>query len=162
MIVLALLVTDRQLERVTAAAPAPHTVLSATSVAPARALLRAQPVDVLVLDPAVVNHLLRASAEEFLALGAEHPHLPIVFYISNASVAIRILARFPTHGRCEAVVAGVDDDNLDSARYRIRCERFPGRDTCAATRAGHDGLTAASGSCSTSGLLTTKPLQHGP
>ena len=48
MIVLTLLVSERQLARVTRATPTPHRIVQTTSALEARSLLRQQPADVLV------------------------------------------------------------------------------------------------------------------
>lgn len=120
--VLTLLASDRQLERVTAAAPAPHRVLRASSVTAIRALLRAQPADVLVLDPAAGSHVPGGSPSvaDFVALGTEHPYIPVVFYVSNAATAIRVIARCPSRERCEAVVVGIGDEGRELAQAMER------------------------------------------
>lgn len=112
MIVLALLLSERQVERIIAAAPPPHRVVRASSVTEARAELREQSADVLVLDPAPGSHAARASlvASECIALVAELPHIPVVFYVSNAAAALRVIVKFPTRDSCEALLVGLDDD----------------------------------------------------
>lgn len=112
MIVLTVLLSEHQVERVAAATPAPHRVVHASSMTEARAVLRGQPADVLVLDPAPGSHARRGSllATEWIALGAEHPHIPVVFYVSNAAAPLHVIAKFPTRECCEALVVGLDDD----------------------------------------------------
>lgn len=112
MIVLSLLLSERQLRRVKDASPAPHRIVRASSVPEAHAFLRRFHADVLVLDPAVGRYVPRvaASEHELIGLGAEYPYLPIVFYASNAATALPWVARFPTRERCEALVAGIDDE----------------------------------------------------
>jgi hypothetical protein len=112
MIVLTLLVSEPQVERVRAAAPSPHRILRATSATDARVLLREQPADVIVLDPVVGSAFPRVatSASELFEIAVEFPYLPVVFYVSNAAKALPLLARFPTREGCAALVAGIDDN----------------------------------------------------
>ncbi len=111
MVVLTLLTTGRQLDRLSAAIPAPHEVLRVSSVNETCAVLRERPVDVLVMDPAVGNSLPRvaASAAELFRIGIEFPYLPVVFYASNAAKALPLIARFPSREHCDALVADADD-----------------------------------------------------
>lgn len=118
MNILTLLTSDRQVARVSAAAPAPHRLIRASSVSVARLLLREQPVDVLVIDPVVGSRLPRvaASAAELFEIGTDSPYLPVVFFVSNAAAALPLIARFPTRERCEAVVATIDDGSREIGR----------------------------------------------
>jgi hypothetical protein len=120
MIVLALLVSDRQVRQVISATSSPHRVLSVRSARDASALLRTQPADVLVIDPVVGDTVPRvaASPTELFAIASEFPYVPVVFYVSNAVKALPLVARFPTRERCEALIAGIDD-SLDAIRSAI-------------------------------------------
>ena len=107
-----MVVSQRQLERVSGATPAPQRTLRASSAEDARRVLREEPVDVLVVDPIVGNaasSVARCTTELF-SIGLEFPYLPVVFSVSNPPKALPLIARFPARERCEAVVQGVDDD----------------------------------------------------
>jgi hypothetical protein len=112
MVVLTLLVSDRQLARVRAATPSSHQLLAAASPVSARSLLYERPVDALVVDPSVsaTAAVPPGSARELYAIGAEFPYLPVVFYVSNPIKALSMIAHFPTRERCEALVVGIDDE----------------------------------------------------
>lgn len=118
MIILALVATNGQLQRIKATKLAHHVVLHVASVAATRALLRDRAVDVLLIDPMVGSTVPRvaSSPAELFSLGVEFPYLPVVFYVSNPARALPLVAQFPTRERCEALVAGFEDDEQALAR----------------------------------------------
>ena len=103
MVVLTVLVVNRQLDRVQVAAANAHRVLRASSVSEACELLREQHVDVLVIDPIVGAAVPRvaASTSEVFGIGFQFPYVPVVFYVSNAAKALPIIARFPNREQCD-------------------------------------------------------------
>lgn len=107
-----LLGSARQVGCVRLAAPASGQIVAATHVQELLTVLRERPADVLVLDPSVGNVVPRiaASAPELFSIGFEFPYLPVVFDVSNPSKALSVIARFPSRERCEAIIAGIDDD----------------------------------------------------
>lgn len=118
MVILALVSSDRQSQRIRAAYGHPHVVLVASTVSQAAAVLAEQQVDVLVIDPRVGSVVPRvaANAEELFDFANRYPYTPVVFYVSDPSKALRIIARFPTRERSDAVVAGLDDGPEEIAR----------------------------------------------
>lgn len=111
MVVLVLVLSERQRHRVRVALSHVHQLLFTSSVAEAHAVLGGNVVDVLVVDSVVGNALPRiaATAEEFFALGHEFPYLPTVFCASQPATALTLIARFPTRETSDAIVMGLDD-----------------------------------------------------
>ena len=111
MVAVTLLEFDRQRARVRQATPPLHEIRSVSTVGEARAMLWQKPADVLVIDPFVRSTVLESAAgvPEFFAIGTDFPYLPVVFYASNATAALPVVAAFPTRERCAAVVLGVHD-----------------------------------------------------
>jgi hypothetical protein len=111
MIVVTMHLSSRQLALVKQARPMPHVVSVVRSTNDAQRLLRTEAADVFVVDP-IAGNGNRASVpmSELVAIATEFPYLPVVFYVSNPVRSLSLVARFPSRERCDALVAGVDDN----------------------------------------------------
>jgi hypothetical protein len=111
MIVVTMNLSSRQLALVKQARPAPHVVSVVQSTHDAQRLLRTEAADVFVVDPSdAESSRVDVPVCDLVAIAAEFPYFPVVFYVSNPVRSLSVVARFPSRERCDALVAGVDDN----------------------------------------------------
>ncbi len=96
-----------------------HTLDAAADAAALTALLRGGEVDLLIVDPAVLDGTLAESIEQIIA---RHPLLPAIIYTTLAPSAMRMVVRLARLGVQQVVLNRFDDE---PRRFLELIERAP-------------------------------------
>jgi AraC-like DNA-binding protein len=115
-------VQPAKLSRLQGAAGTTHNVHAALDWAHADAIIRRQPVDVLVVDPQF-DSLTEARSDRIRAVRQRYRSLPMIVYSNLAAQTLRPLVELGREGMEQLVLFGLDDD---PKHLRQMLERQPG------------------------------------
>ena len=96
-----------------------HSLHAAAEPADLESLLRSEPVDLLIVDPAVRDGQIAESIEEIIA---RHPTLPVIVYTIVAPTSMRLVLRLARLGVHHVVLNRFDDE---PGRFLDLIERIP-------------------------------------